>query len=302
VLFRSLRSLAGRGLAAGAAAALALTLFNAAQPSLSSDHKIHPGTVKDVPIGLAPAAAPGAVAVKAASFGGAPQVKAAAQAKSGTAKTKATETTTGARLLSAPVAVGKARFVGFSWPDSGAPAREGTVWLRARTAAGWSGWREVEEADGGPDATSSEYRAGRAYSDGQWLEAGTAEVQVRVDPPAKTAKAAEAATPPAPAEQGSGLEAHLITPDLTPTPGTEAPQAGVATAATRQPAIVSRARWGADERIRRAKPSYSDTVKAAFVHHTVQSNRYSPSESAWLGAAPADPGRCGRTAATRSSR
>jgi hypothetical protein len=37
----------------------------------------------------------------------------------------------------------------------------------------------VEEADGGPDATSSEYRPGRAYGDGQWLEAGTAEVQVR---------------------------------------------------------------------------------------------------------------------------
>jgi hypothetical protein len=304
VLFRSLRSLAGRGLAAGAAAALALTLFNAAQPSLSSDHKIHPGTVKDVPIGLTPGgvdnqghpasasatlplrgAALGSGSVTAAQSPGGPQVKAGtAQTKAGTARTKAgtARTRTGAKLLSAPVAVGKARFVGFSWPDSGAPAREGTVWLRARTAAGWSGWREVEEADGGPDATSSEYRAGRAYSDGQWLEAGTAEVQVRVDPPAKNAKAAEAATPPAPAEQGSGLEAHLITPDLTPTPGTEAPQAGVATAATRQPAIVSRARWGADERIRRAKPSYSDTVKAAFVHHTVQSNRYSPSESAAL--------------------
>jgi hypothetical protein len=220
--------------------------------------------------------------VKAASVAGGPQVKAAAQIKSGTAKTTATQTKTGAKLLSAPVAVGKARFVGFSWPDSGASAREGTVWLRSRTAHGWSGWREVEEADGGPDATSSEYRPGRAYSGGQWLEAGTDEVQVRVDPPASTGKAAEAATAPAPAEQASGLEAHLITPDLTPTPGTEAPQAGVATAATRQPAIVSRARWGADERIRRAKPSYSDTVKAAFVHHTVQSNRYSPSESAAL--------------------
>jgi hypothetical protein len=54
VLFRSLRSLAGRGLAAGAASALALTLFNAAQPSLSSDHQIQPGTVKDVPVSLAP--------------------------------------------------------------------------------------------------------------------------------------------------------------------------------------------------------------------------------------------------------
>ena len=39
---------------------------------------------------------------------------------------------------------------------------------------------------------------------------------------------------------------------------------------------------GADERIRRADPNYCGTVKAAFVHHTVQSNGYSPSESAAL--------------------
>ena len=80
----------------------------------------------------------------------------------------------------------------------------------------------------------------------------------------------------------SGLEAHLITPDMAPTPGTEPARAGVATAATVQPRIVSRAGWGADERIRRADPDYSDTVKAAVVHHTVQSNSYSPSESAAL--------------------
>jgi hypothetical protein len=35
VLFRSLRSLTGRALAAGAASALTLTLFNAAQPTLT---------------------------------------------------------------------------------------------------------------------------------------------------------------------------------------------------------------------------------------------------------------------------
>jgi len=202
---------------------------------------------------------------------------------------------------SAPVAVGKARFVGFSWPEQ---AAVGTVRLRSRTAAGWSGWREVEEAADGPDATSPEYRPGRAYSDGQWLDAGTSEIQVRVDPPAAQAgtegqggsggtagsgggSAAGgdpgdqpgAGTQAAPA---TGVEAHLITPDMAPTPGTEPARAGVATAATVQPRIISRAGWGADERIRRNSPEYSDTVKAAFVHHTVQSNSYSPSESAAL--------------------
>jgi len=57
VLFRSLRSLAGRTLAAGAASAVALTLFNAAQPSLGT-HKVQPGTVKNVQLSLVPAPAP----------------------------------------------------------------------------------------------------------------------------------------------------------------------------------------------------------------------------------------------------
>jgi len=54
VLFRSLRSLTGRALAAGAASALTLTLFNAAQPTLGN-HEVQPGTLNDVKIALTPA-------------------------------------------------------------------------------------------------------------------------------------------------------------------------------------------------------------------------------------------------------
>jgi hypothetical protein len=324
VLFRSLRPLAGRALAAGTASALALTLFNAAQPSLSA-RRIHPGTLKTVKIPLAPVPTPsvasgssalpaGAVAsappsslarpVASAPPGArvvapAPPVDSDGHRTSGSATLPLRGPAPGAglvkgapgtRMQSGPVAVGKARFVGFSWPDpdpSGATGEAG-LWLRARTTAGWSAWREVEQAADGPDKTSHEYRPGRLYSDGQWLDAGTTEVQVRVDPPAPAdakiaGKAAEAeAGTGAAAVPASGLEAHLITPDMAPTPGTEPARAGVATAATVQPRIVSRAGWGADERIRRADPDYSDTVKAAFVHHTVQSNGYSPSESAAL--------------------
>jgi N-acetylmuramoyl-L-alanine amidase len=297
VLFRSLRSLAGRTLAAGAASAVALTLFNAAQPSLGT-HKIQPGTVKDVQLTLAPApgsAPAGAVDNRArASSGSTTLPPGGADPGTGPAKAAPASPAPGAagtRLESAPVAVGKARFVGFSWADPGSAGKAGTVWMRSRTSAGWSGWREVEQATDGPDATSREYRPGRAYSDGQWLDAGTNQLQVRVDPP--TGTAARAGTPGATATTpgtaamamagpAAGVEAHLITPDLTATPGTEPARAGVATAATTQPRIVSRAGWGADESIRRAAPSYSDTVKAAFVHHTVQTNSYSPSESAAL--------------------
>jgi hypothetical protein len=322
VLFRSLRSLARRGAAAGVASALALTLFNAAQPSLGG-HRVHQGTVKDIPVALAPAPAPattGRVAAPQANPAPAPapattgRVAPQANVPAAPAPTAAptpAPTAAPAALLSAPVKVGKARFAGFSWPgpaSGGAePGAAGTVWLRTRAGAGWSGWREVEPAADGPDATSREHRTGRIYSDGQWLDAGTVEVQLRVLPaatptgPPATSSAPRAgaeadgsgpkagangnrATPGAVTGTGpaGGLQAHLITPDMTPTPGTEPARAGVATAATAQPRIVSRAGWGADESIRRADPDYSDTVKAAVIHHTVQSNNYPPSESAAL--------------------
>jgi hypothetical protein len=262
VLFRSLRSLTGRALAAGAASALTLTLFNAAQPTLWN-REVQPGTLNDVKIALTPAPAPTAGAAPGA----------------GSLQRVPANPAAGTRLQSAPVEVGKARFVGFSWPDPDPKTEDQTVWMRSRDAGGWSDWREVEQAGDGPDANSREYRAAsRTYSDGQWLDAGTDEVQVRVDPPAGAGRAATAAV----AVAASGLEAHMITPDLTATPGTEGPRAGVATAATVRPRIISRAAWGAKESIRRAAPDYSDTVKAAFVHHTVQSNSYSPSESAAL--------------------
>src|SRR5215212_2407587 len=253
VPFRSLHTLATRTLAAGAASALALTMFNAAQPSLGGPRKISPGTLKDVQLTLSSVPVPGVgsagVTAGTGSVRAAPGAAAAQPAQS------------------APVAVGKARFVGFSWPEQ---AAVGTVWLRARTRTGWSGWREVEQAADGPDATSREYRPGRAYSDGQWLDAGTNEIQLRVDAPSagsgSRAGAGSDAKGGAAAEGGAGAQAAPTGP----------------TTSTAQPRIISRAGWGADERIRRAAPVYSDTVKAAFVHHTVQSNSYSPSESAAL--------------------
>ena len=58
MLFRSLRPLAGRALAAGTAPRPRLTLFNAARPSLSTTHKVHPGTLKTVKVHLTPVPTP----------------------------------------------------------------------------------------------------------------------------------------------------------------------------------------------------------------------------------------------------
>lgn len=46
-----------------------------------------------------------------------------------------------------------------------------------------------------------------------------------------------------------------------------------------RPRIVTRAGWGADEKIRETGHVYSKTVKVAFVHHTVTGNKYSCSEA-----------------------
>jgi N-acetylmuramoyl-L-alanine amidase len=47
-----------------------------------------------------------------------------------------------------------------------------------------------------------------------------------------------------------------------------------------QPAIVTRADWGADEEIVRAKPLYAAAVKLAVVHHTASTNAYTPAQAA----------------------
>jgi N-acetylmuramoyl-L-alanine amidase len=46
------------------------------------------------------------------------------------------------------------------------------------------------------------------------------------------------------------------------------------------PLILSRAAWGASERIRRGRPDYADSVRFAVVHHTAGSNSYTRARSA----------------------
>jgi len=56
--------------------------------------------------------------------------------------------------------------------------------------------------------------------------------------------------------------------------------ASPAEAATVHPAIITRAQWGANEKLRNCGPYYSGPgVKMAFVHHTANPNSYSPSQS-----------------------
>ncbi|AVZ38343.1 hypothetical protein CT688_01405 [Dietzia sp. JS16-p6b] len=84
------------------------------------------------------------------------------------------------------------------------------------------------------------------------------------------------------------VTAVLISPDDTPTPepdsyGDIAAQGGTGASgdiAARQPAIISRAGWGADESIRCRNATYDNSLAAAVVHHTAGSNDYSREGSA----------------------
>jgi hypothetical protein len=51
--------------------------------------------------------------------------------------------------------------------------------------------------------------------------------------------------------------------------------ASSAQALPQEPPIITRAQWGADEKLRRCGPDYAPALKMAYVHHTVNSNAYS---------------------------
>lgn len=73
-------------------------------------------------------------------------------------------------------------------------------------------------------------------------------------------------------------------PGTTTQPPRELPAQPPETSAARphtapRPRIVTRAGWGADEKLREKGHRYTKTVKVAFVHHTVTGNAYSCSQA-----------------------
>ena len=91
-------------------------------------------------------------------------------------------------------------------------------------------------------------------------------------PPASS-PASSPVSPPAssPASPASPSESAAPLPKNEETAGR--------TGSAPRPRIVSRKGWGADEKLREAGFGYTNTVKAAFVHHTAMSNNYSCSQA-----------------------
>ena len=141
--------------------------------------------------------------------------------------------------------------VGLHWKGDGA------VTFRTRSVKGrWSPWREAAPEEDRPDARNHELRA-RGWNLGSpyWTGASN-RIQVRTYGHVTRVRAYYVSSP----ARKSRLRRTSI--------------AG-------SPLILTRASWGADERIRRRrKPDYADSVRFAVVHHTAGSNSYTRAQSA----------------------
>ena len=170
-------------------------------------------------------------------------------------------------LLSAEHRTAPFSLMGVTWqPDPAVGEVE--VQIRHRSSGRWSDWESVEaDTDDAPDA-------GSVDTQGPSFRLGTAPiwtgpsdgVQVRVDAPSGA--------------QPRDVRIELIDPGSSPADALSQGPRDKARAEEPQPPIITRAEWGADETIRRGKPSYNATVKVGFVHHTASSNTYTPEQAA----------------------
>jgi len=151
------------------------------------------------------------------------------------------------------------------------------IQMRVRQHGAWSGWTPLTTPDGGPDDGSKDARAAATRrvtaTDPLWV--GSADgVEARV----VSARDGRPATAPA------GLHVVLVDGGHSAADSSAHPAgaASMAAAAMAQPAIYTRAQWGADERLRYRNagcgtPDYGSTIKMGFLHHTDGVNGYTSS-------------------------
>lgn len=163
--------------------------------------------------------------------------------------------------------------------------------VRAKRADGsWGPWYKAETSAAGHDGTT-----GVPHGTDPVFVGTTTTVQIAVSRPqgaSVTQPATHEPIPgavadfdlgyrPATAEEpfAQNISAVLISPPRAPVDTQWTPPTAVV-APGQPPPVISRAQWGADESIRCANPQYSNTIRAAVIHHTAGGNDYSPQESA----------------------
>ncbi|MFA7324961.1 MAG: N-acetylmuramoyl-L-alanine amidase, partial [Candidatus Nanopelagicales bacterium] len=148
------------------------------------------------------------------------------------------------------------------------------VLVRVREDGTWSSWEQLPVSEDRPTPGSAEAAGARFGTDP--LLTGTSDgVQVRIDTPDGRK----------PANTQVVLLDNPVVKEDADLPAANASDLPIATAqagtlTAPQPAIITRAQWGADESLRRGSASYSPTIKAAFLHHTVTTNNYTPEQAA----------------------
>ncbi len=154
------------------------------------------------------------------------------------------------------------------------PAPTGTTMqVRVREGGGWTTWHELPAEDHGPDL--GDEAAGSVRASEPLMTNGADGVQVRVDSDAGTLPAGLRAV--LVDGERSAADAHPA-PAQDPVPPASAAAAPLV-AATGRPAIITRAQWGADERLVKEPPVVDSRVTKLFIHHTDTSNSYTRAQA-----------------------
>ena len=157
----------------------------------------------------------------------------------------------GERALASAAAPARFNLVGLHWRGPG------SVQFRTHALSGrWSAWEAAApEAEDQPDARTAERARKASWRLGNpWWVGPSDRIEYRLR--GKVTK----------------LRAYFV---WSPTPGVPARTLQVAGA----PAIIPRSGWNADEKIRRASPSFAPVLRLALVHHTAGANGYSAAQS-----------------------
>jgi N-acetylmuramoyl-L-alanine amidase len=136
----------------------------------------------------------------------------------------------------------------------------GDVVIRYRTheSGTWSPWSGVTASDVAPDPGTADAKAGSRGGTDPIVAVDADGLQIWAEATSGTV---------------SGIKAVLIDPGADPV-GLNAASFQSAVTAPAQPAIISRAAWGANESLRNCSPDYSNSMVAAAVHHTASTNAY----------------------------
>ena len=157
----------------------------------------------------------------------------------------------GERTLATAGSPARFDLVGLHWRGAG------TVRFRVRSTSGrWSAWEAAApEAEDVPDAgTVERARAGAWRLGNPWWVGPSDRIEYRVR------------------GRVTRLRAWFVSSPAAGVPARTLQKAGA-------PAIVPRAGWKADEKIRRAGPSFAANLRIAIVHHTAGANGYTAAQA-----------------------